>query len=56
MAPSLFRHLVAWTLGALLAVWAAFMYFGFRTGLHEADELTDGHLASVATVLFSQPS
>lgn len=53
-APSLFRHLVAWTLAALLVVWAAFMYFGYRTGMREADELTDGHLASVASVLFSQ--
>ncbi|MET0310729.1 MAG: histidine kinase dimerization/phospho-acceptor domain-containing protein [Burkholderiaceae bacterium] len=53
--PSLFRHLVAWTLGALFIVWTAFMYFGYQTGIHEADELTDGHLASVATVLFTNP-
>ena len=52
--PSLFRHLLAWILGALVAVWAAFMYFGYRTGIHEADELTDGHLASVASLLISQ--
>jgi two-component system, OmpR family, sensor histidine kinase QseC len=51
---SLFRHLLAWILGALVVVWAAFMYFGYRTGVHEADELTDGHLASVASILFSQ--
>lgn len=56
LGQSLFRHLLAWTLGALFVVWAAFMYFGHRTGLHEADELTDGHLASVASVLFSQQS
>jgi len=55
-SPSLFRHLFAWILGALLVVWATFMYFGYRTGVHEADELTDGHLASVASVLFSQPA
>jgi two-component system sensor histidine kinase QseC len=54
--PSLFRHVLAWTLGALFVVWAAFMYFGYRTGVREADELTDGHLASVASVLFSQQS
>ncbi|HSW16117.1 MAG TPA: histidine kinase dimerization/phospho-acceptor domain-containing protein [Ramlibacter sp.] len=54
MAQSLFRHLLAWTLGALFVVWAAFMYFGYSTGVHEADELTDGHLASVAAVLLSQ--
>lgn len=32
------------------------MYFGYRTGVHEADELTDGHLASVASVLLTQPT
>lgn len=53
---SLFRHLLAWTLASLFVVWAAFMHFGYRTGVHEADELTDGHLASVASVLFSYPS
>lgn len=52
--PSLFRHLLAWILGGLLAVWAVLMVFGYRTGLHEADELTDGHLASVASLLLSQ--
>ena len=52
--PSLFRHLLAWTLGALFVVWMAFMYFGYSTGVHEAEELTDGHLASVASVLFTQ--
>ena len=53
-SPSLFRHLLAWTLGALFVVWMAFMYFGYSTGAHEAEELMDGHLASVASVLFSQ--
>lgn len=53
---SLFGHLLAWTLGSLFLVWAAFMYFGYRTGVHESDELTDGHLASVASVLLSQPT
>ncbi|TWO68060.1 two-component sensor histidine kinase [Caenimonas sedimenti] len=52
--PSLFRHLMAWTLGALVVTWAAFMLFGYRTGIHEADELTDGHLASVASLLLTQ--
>lgn len=52
--PSLQRHLLAWTLGALLAVWSAFMWFGYRTGVEEADELTDGHLASVAALLLAQ--
>lgn len=52
--PSLFRHLIAWALGSLLLVWAAFVFFAYRTGVHEADELTDGHLASVASLLLTQ--
>lgn len=44
------HHLLAWTLGALAVVWASFVVVGFTTGVHEADELTDGHLASVAAL------
>jgi two-component system, OmpR family, sensor histidine kinase QseC len=54
LRPSLFRHLLTWALAALVVVWATFMFFGYRTGVHEADELTDGHLASVASLLLSQ--
>jgi two-component system, OmpR family, sensor histidine kinase QseC len=50
----LFRHLLGWALGALLVVWASFVAVGYNTGLHEADELTDGHLASVASLLLAQ--
>jgi len=49
--PSLTRHLLAWVLGALTLVWATFIVFGYQTGEHEADELTDGHLASVSALL-----
>lgn len=49
--PTLTRHLLAWALGALVLVWAAFIAFGYNTGEHEADELTDGHLASVSSLL-----
>jgi two-component system, OmpR family, sensor histidine kinase QseC len=49
--PSLTRHLLAWTLGALTLVWAVFVTFAYMTGEHEADELTDGHLASVSSLL-----
>ncbi len=49
--PSLQRHLLAWALAALLVVWGIFVAMGYQTGMHEADELTDGHLASVASVL-----
>jgi two-component system sensor histidine kinase QseC len=50
-APTLTRHLLAWTLGALLLVWVTFMVFAYATGEREADELTDGHLASVSSLL-----
>jgi two-component system, OmpR family, sensor histidine kinase QseC len=50
-APSLTRHLLAWALAALVLVWATFILFGYSTGEHEADELTDGHLASVNSLL-----
>ncbi len=51
---SLMRHLLAWVLGALALVWASFIVMGYTTGVHEADELTDGHLASVAQLLLRQ--
>ena len=53
-SPSLLRHLIAWVLGALLIVWLGFALIGYHTGAHEAEELTDGHLASVASLLLSQ--
>jgi two-component system sensor histidine kinase QseC len=49
--PTLTRHLLAWALGALTLVWATFVVVGYMTGEHEADELTDGHLASVSSLL-----
>jgi two-component system sensor histidine kinase QseC len=49
--PTLTRHLLGWALGALTIVWGTFIWFGYRTGEHEADELTDGHLASVSSLL-----
>jgi two-component system sensor histidine kinase QseC len=49
--PTLTRHLLAWTLGALLLVWGTFIAMAWRTGEFEADELTDGHLASVSSLL-----
>lgn len=54
MRRSLTLHLLAWALGALALVWSAFMVAGYLTGIHEADELTDGHLANVAFLLLSQ--
>jgi two-component system sensor histidine kinase QseC len=49
--PTLTRHLLAWALGALVLVWAIFIVLAYRTGEHEADELTDGHLAAVSSLL-----
>jgi two-component system sensor histidine kinase QseC len=49
--PTLARHLLAWALGALVAVWAVFIAVGYLTGQEEADELTDGHLASVSALV-----
>jgi two-component system sensor histidine kinase QseC len=54
--PSLQRQLLAWTLGSLVVVWSVFMLVGYRTGVEEADELTDGHLASVASLMLAQTS
>ena len=51
--PSLTGRLMAWALAALLVVWLSFVVMGYNTGVEEADELTDGHLASVASVLLS---
>ena len=50
---SLTRQLLLWSLGALALVWASFVMIGYQTGVHEADELTDGHLASVAALLLN---
>lgn len=50
---SLMRRLLLWTLGALILVWGTFVGLGYQTGVHEADELTDGHLASVAALLLN---
>ncbi len=51
--PSLTRQLLLWSLGALALVWGSFVFMGYQTGVHEADELTDGHLASVAALLLN---
>lgn len=49
--PTLASNLLGWALGALVVVWAGFIAFGYLAGEHEADELTDGHLASVSSLL-----
>ena len=42
-----------WALGALFLVWSTFIVVVYHTGIHEADELTDGHLASAAALLLN---
>jgi two-component system, OmpR family, sensor histidine kinase QseC len=51
--PSLTRQLLLWSLGALAIVWGSFVFLGYQAGVEEADELTDGHLASVAALLLN---
>lgn len=48
---SLTRRLLLGVLAALVLVWAGFFVIAHRTGIHEADELTDGHLAGTAALL-----
>ena len=50
---SLTRQLLLWSLGALALVCGSFVFIGYQTGVHEADELTDGHLASVTSLLLN---
>ncbi|MGV8805121.1 MAG: histidine kinase dimerization/phospho-acceptor domain-containing protein [Polaromonas sp.] len=50
---SLTRRLLLGVLAALLLVWAGFALLALRTGVHEADELTDGHLAGTAALLLA---
>ncbi len=50
---SLTRRLLLWVLAALLLVWAGFVAVGCRTGVHEAGELTDGHLAGTAALMLN---
>jgi len=50
---SLQLNLLAWVLAALALVWGSFVVWGYQTGVQEADELTDGHLASVAALVLN---
>lgn len=50
---SLTHRLLLWSLGALVLVWGCFVVLAYRTGVNEADELTDGHLASVSALLLN---
>ncbi|NMM77220.1 histidine kinase dimerization/phospho-acceptor domain-containing protein [Acidovorax sp. SRB_24] len=45
--------MLAWSLGALVLVWACFVALAYQTGVEEADELTDGQLASVSALVLN---
>lgn len=54
-APTLQGQLIRWVLAALLVVWLGLVAASYAAGYHEADELTDGHLASVASLMLAAP-
>ena len=49
--PRLQTRMLVWILGALVVVWASFVFWAYLAGVEESDELTDGHLASVAAMV-----
>lgn len=52
---SLWRHLWWWAWGALFAVWITLVGVSYHTGLHEADEIADGQLHSLASHWLALP-
>ena len=54
-APTLQGQLIRWVLAALLVVWLGLVAASYAAGYREADELTDGHLASVASLMLAAP-
>lgn len=50
---SLTRRLLLWVLAALFLVWGSFIVVGYRTGIHEAAELTDGNLVGTAALMIN---
>lgn len=51
--PTLWRYLWSWVVGALLVVWTTLLVVAWYTGHHEAEEITDGQLESVARLWLS---
>ncbi len=47
----LWQRLWAWAFGAVLLVWVTLVGVAYYTGLHEADEISDGQLQSVAELM-----
>lgn len=56
LSGSLLSQLLAWSMGALALLWLGFVIAGYRSGLLETEELTDGQLASVAALLIDSGS
>ena len=55
-APSLWRHLWWWVLGTTTAVWLTLAGVAFYTGHHEAGEIAEGQLESVALQWLNLPA
>ena len=53
--PPLWRHLWGWTLVAMAAAWAVIAGVAYYTGLHEADEISDGQLVATAQLWLALP-
>lgn len=54
--PALWRYLWGWVIGALVVVWSTMFAVAWYTGHHEAGEVADGQLVSVARLwLVSTP-
>ncbi|MCU0764107.1 MAG: ATP-binding protein [Hydrogenophaga sp.] len=54
--PALWRYLWGWVIGALVVVWSTMFAVAWTTGHHEAGEVADGQLVSVARLwLVSTP-
>lgn len=51
--PTLHRHLWGWAAGALVMVWLTLAAAAWNSGHHEAREITDGKLVSVARLLLT---
>lgn len=54
--PSLWRHLWWWALGTTTTVWLTLAGVAFYTGHHEAEEIAQGQLQSVAQHWLNLPS
>jgi len=50
---TLTNTLIAWIIMTLLIIWLVIIVVSFATGNHEADELTDGRLASIGSLILA---